>query len=359
MSQTNPNNPPASGQDEQDTQVIYPNNDNLNSTLRKLDSTLEQQTAAAVSSMNLPFFAGAAQEDVHEFLGKFKLATFALSDQHKCLALNKSLCGTANVWAKANIKSLIQDGNWKSIKRLLIDRFGSSDTALRYRMKLNEMNYDANKSTTLLGYVEMYLKAYSKAYLNQNVQDGILSLKINLPNNIIKNLNMLDDKWSEYQNHGELFALIKRYEKNILPYESSEEHKDKYLNGKLIMDMLSQIRKERLEDAKETKAALAVMAVSKSTEKPMDLNRYRYQNPKFKYFKRPNYSRESRNDNQRYDPKRPRLDASQALATIKELKISDQPSTSKDRAQEFKVPPYPCRFCNKMHYHRDCPKHLN
>lgn len=45
----------------------------LNSTLHRLDLTLEQQTATAVSGLHLPTFSGKANEDVFDFLNKFKL----------------------------------------------------------------------------------------------------------------------------------------------------------------------------------------------------------------------------------------------------------------------------------------------
>lgn len=355
MSQTQQNN---SGTEESSHGAT---NVNLNSTLRKLDNTLEQQTAAAVSGMTLPIFKGQSNEDVHDFIRKFKLATFALSEKHRCLALNRSLSGSANCWAKSNIREAIINGNWKAIKKALIERFGSSDTALRYRLKLNEMRYDPKNSITLLGYAEIYLRAHSKAHNNQNEQDGILSLKLNLPNNVIRSLNVLDDKWHKYNSHSELFALIKRYELNILPYESNEEDKDKLIDGKLILEALNELRRERQDDIKDTKAALAIMSATKSTEKPRDPERYRYNpNPRFKYYQRNNYNKQPyRNSNRTHEPdnKKPKFDKAQPFAITNDSQ-ANQPAHILNGSFQPK-PPYPCRFCGQDHFHKDCPTRDN
>lgn len=327
----------------------------LDATLKKLDFTLEQQTATAISGMSLPSFSGSSHEDVHDFLAKFKLVTFALSEKHRCLALNKSLCGTANIWAKTNIKKHIVNGNWKAIKKALIDRFGSSDTSLRYQIKLGSMRYNPKESITLLGYAESYLNAHVKAFKEQSEKAGILSLKLNLPNHVIRSLNILDDGWHKYEEYSKIYALIKRYEENILPYEAPDNEKEKYLDSKLIIEMLNQLRKDRLEDVKETKAAVAVMAATKPIEKPKDPEQYRYRKPEYKRKFNNSYQRSNNWHPQNY--KRPRFGHSETLALTNELQGNPKPSTSKQSGPND--PPYPCRMCGANHFHKDCPTRNN
>ena len=96
----------------------------MEATWHKLTSSLNQYAASSLASVILPEFKGAPNEDVHDFLCKFKKATATFNDELKCLALQKALSGAAQVWAKHNLKVEFNVGDWKTAKSALIERFG-------------------------------------------------------------------------------------------------------------------------------------------------------------------------------------------------------------------------------------------
>lgn len=330
----------------------------LDSTLKRLDATLEQQTATAVTGLNLPSFSGKAQEDVCEFLNKFKLATFALSDKHRCLAFNKCLIGTANIWAKSNIKRAVLDGQWKTIKKAIVERFGPADITLKHREKLSNLKYDKQGDTTLIGYVERYIAQYKKAYRSHDDADAIISLRLNLPATIIKSLNLLDDSWSTLTNCADLYKLIRRYEDNILPYEQTEDKTSLVLGKDGVKELLDQLRNE----FKTRQQSNELLGAIKAEDNQKNLDKYRFNS-------RPNWHHSNNRSKRHFDNnnnpgsinynKQPKLEIQDR--SHRNTNANVQPSNNMQQSSRYhyirpEKPPSPCYYCKGDHWNSDCDK---
>lgn len=227
----------------------------LNETLQKLSASINQQAAASINSIIVPEFRGLPEEDLDDFLKRFKMATLTLSDEYRCLALNKALKGAALIWAKANVKELITTANWSAIKTALYDRFGSPDRILRYREKLARLKFIEGEST-LMSYIESYAAIYRKAYKEYKDAELILSLRLNFPDKIVRGLNGLNDSWTEIQTMKDFMELIKRYELKILPYETKTDSDGNSLTKENILSMFNEFRDAINEDLKKQKESL-------------------------------------------------------------------------------------------------------
>lgn len=342
----------------------------LNQTLQRLDSTLEQQTATAVTGLKLPNFSGSNGEDIYEFLNKFKLATFALSEKHKCLAINKCLLGTANTWAKSKIKKHIIEAQWKSIKTALIERFGPADPNLRKREKLSKLKFESNSNLTLLGYVEKFTSQYRKAYQVHKDADAIIALRLNLPFNVIKSLNLLDDNWSTYTDIEQLLKLIRRYETNILPFEETKEQPSMVLGKDGIKELLNQLRSEfnfqQQQRESQPKELLGVLHAQDKSD-PKRLDRYRY-HPR-PYHQGQRYSNKRRwseyNPNQGHNSNQSNKYlklTNKNMSTVKQSDANAQleaPKSNNNYTRNKLGPPSACYICGGDHWNRDCPKNNN
>lgn len=225
--------------------------DIINSTFTKLSESLIQQAALSINSIQVPEFKGLPDEDIHDFISDFELSTLALSSEHRCLAINKSLKDAALIWAKSTIKELLTEGDWDQIKKLLIDRFGPADRKLHYKEKLSQMKYESGK-TTLIAYVELFLSNYKKAYVKYSPNDSIHALRCNLPDRIIKGLNSLDDTWTSMEDEGKFTNLVQRFENNILVFEKKDEIPSPTLNVDVIKNMFEEFKAELIKDQKKT-----------------------------------------------------------------------------------------------------------
>lgn len=331
----------------------------LNATLQRLESTLEQHNATAVTGLILPTFSGKAQEDVFEFLNKFKLATFALSDRNRCLAFNKCLVGTANIWAKSNIKKAILEGKWKPIKKALIERFGPADLTLKHREKLGQMKYHKQGDSTLIGFVERYVVQYKKAYKSHGDADAIIALRLNLPSTIIKSLNLLDDSWSTLDNCAELYKLIRRYESNILPFEETEENSNLILGKEGIKELLNQLREE-FKSKQEPNQLLGAMNRGPSQSQSQDnLDKYRYKKRFDRQSPQNGFKREYQGD--------PKSSYNSNNDKLQRLAIQSAPNSNQfdnenpnrldgNNYVRLNKPPSPCYYCKGNHWNRDCDR---
>lgn len=195
----------------------------LEDAVANLNQTITQYQALKAMTIPVPEFKGLPHEDVFEFLKRFKIATLSLNQKFKCLALNKALVGPAHLWAKSGIKNFISNEDWKSAKKAIIDRFGPPNQELRYQERLTKMRYDP-KVTTLMSYIEDYANCCKKAFDQVRDQDVIRSLSLNLPKDIIRHLNMLSDHWESLESINAFYALVRRLETKILPYEAKDEN---------------------------------------------------------------------------------------------------------------------------------------
>lgn len=232
-------------------------------SILKLGESIDKYAASAISTVPIPQFKGLPNEDIHEFLSQFKLATIMFTDEVRCLAIYKALAGSAHTWAKENIKVLIKDGNWKAIKKLLIERFSGLDQQLRYQKKLLKMNFDSSKSS-LLSYIEEFVCVYRKAHTQAKDCDIIKSLSLNLPPQIIKHLNLLSDLWTSLDDLKQIYTLVRRLEEKILPYEDAEAKRDKanLADVKMMLKELQESQKKLLEAQNSPKKDSSVEAVA-------------------------------------------------------------------------------------------------
>lgn len=229
--------------DPLDTNLLNETVEQLRDHIRISNETSTQSANVSLNFLKVPEFRGMPNEDIFDFIKDYERSTSLLSDEHKCLAINRALLGAAATWSKT-IKDVINNGKWKRVRRLLLDRFGTVDYQDRHRQKLSNLKFDPTK-TTLLSFAEIYTDTYRKAFKNQSDNDAIRQIRCTLPDNIVKCLNYLDDGWSKYPTIEELYQLIKRYQSNIEPYEKDQENNSKSLDteavGKMILDFKKDI----------------------------------------------------------------------------------------------------------------------
>lgn len=365
--------------------------DLMNTTLQKLGESISHQSAVSINTIQVPEFNGYPNEDIHDFLKKFKLQTLTLSDKYRCQTLVRSLKGSASTWAKTNIKGLINIGDWKGIKSALINRYEPLDKQIRYRQKLSELKFD-DKTFTISAYVETYIATHLKAFPNQSDNDAIQSLRWNLPDHIIKGLNQMDDGWVKYETIPKLYDLTQRYERNILPFEPSQETESNSLNAETLKKLLTEFKEsisstiqKKAEDNEQNSKQLALITNHRPS-RPVNEDKYRYQVPKHhqsnynqraangrNYNQRQNYGKNYRNYNANYKPayQRPnfptkRTNNYQPTRQVK-IEANTQSGNRSTRAQEefhdparayyekFGKPPGPCKHCQGNHLNRHCP----
>lgn len=212
--------------------------------LDRLSQTLSQYQTSRIATIPMPEFKGLPNEDVHEFLKRFKIAALPLDDKTRWVALKKALGGPAHRWAKHNLESLIDRNDWKTAKKMIIDRFALPNQGLRHQERLSKLKFDA-KESTLMSYIEVYADTYRKAYAQAKDIDVVRSLRLNLPNEIIRDLNLLSDGWSASESLSTLYQLVRRLESKILPYthrdDSVTEKVDIVELSKMLQDIQSAI----------------------------------------------------------------------------------------------------------------------
>ena len=268
-------------------------------TLSKLAESINQYAASSVTSLNVPEFSGSPTEDVKEFVGKFKMATITLSDEMKCLALNKALIGSARIWAKENIKSELTTGNWKTAKKALKQRFAGLDTDLKDLEKLGKLKF-VPEEETLISYLEKYSAYYRQAHREAKDLDIIRSLKLNLPRNVIRGLNMVNDEWTNLKEMKDLYTLARRVEDKILAYENLETQSNA-TKAEDIANMLKELKellRTKQESNEQQQKSLETLAAMNRANIQTN-NQYRYNNgPSNKYRGHYNGFRGYNNDNQ-------------------------------------------------------------
>lgn len=340
-------------------------------TIQRLSDSISQYAASAINTVAIPPFQGLPNEDIHDFLRKFKLATITFTPELRCMALNRAFSGAAHTWAKA-IKDKISNGDWKGVKDAMIERFAAPNREMRYREKLSLMKYEPSKET-LTSYIEGFVDCHRKAYKHPSDNDVIMGLKVNLPHSIIRSLNMLSDTWTESNNLEVLFALVRRLEYKILPYEPVEENDGKRMDINSLSKVLNEL-KESIQAAKAVKSeekpsAEAIAAIqSQKFAGPQYRERFSQpgQNPQFRRTnwtsnrygpdRRYQYRREAfrENNNNDYQPL-PRM-----LPPTADKKDPIANPLLSSYEQMYGKLPGPCQLCKGDHFNRHCPyKDLN
>lgn len=361
-----------------------------NATFAKLSESIIQQNALSISSVVVPEFYGRPNEDVNDFLKKFKLATLGFSNTHKCLLINRALKGSALTWAQEFTTDLLADSEWQQVEAKLIERFGPIDKKLYYLEKMKRSMFEPDL-TTLISYVEGYLALYKKAYPVYQVVDAIYSLRCNLPDQIIKGLNSMDDNWINYDRIDTLLALVCRFERNILSFEKKDTSQTQTVSPDALKTMLEELKDKFTEEIKSSKdtndksKGLAVIThqtpskpideskfqfsqLRQNNSRPDSKRRYNGSNNRPNYNYRPNNNyRPNYNNNNPGSPsnKRPRKDESNSRSSSAEP--SKQPEDFQQRLsqrQRERVDAYyakygdslrECRYCKGKHLNRHCP----
>ena len=338
-----------------------------NETMRLLSETMAVASFNPLTNLE---FKGGPGEDIHDFLRKLKMSTLGFSDKNRCIVLNKALKGTANVWARANVKALFEEADFANIKKALVERFGPPDYKLRHLEKLAKMKYN-DSTETLYGYVENYFATYKKAYPKLSEQEAIQSIRLNLPDTINQKLNYLNDLWSEFTTKKAMLELIRRLETKILPFEKNNEHQSNQITKEYLGEMLEKYRQSVANDisqhiqAKESKPEALALMEHKTPSKPIKQENYQhkkqYPNDR-KYQRHDRYDRAKRPSN--FDGKGSNYKQPRLLSPKREHNSQQQPSTSKQAAQSdaltnyynrFGEPPGPCFHCEGRHFNRHCP----
>lgn len=353
----------------------------LSNITLKFTESIQQQANSIILSLKVPEFSGLVEEDARDFIGQFKAATLTLNDEMKCLAIQKSLKGTAKIWAKANLKDVINEGNWKKLKQLLLERFEGSNVYIRHLEKLSKLRFDINENGSLLSYIEKYADFYKQAHPDAIEANIILSLRLNLSDRVQKALNIIDDNWTSFKSMSEMYVLARRAEEKILAYE--KEKTDESLKPQELVKMmkdlkniLKETRKKKDEVNKEIVAAAFVKRDNQNFNK-IESNRYnhgqRYQpyqerDDKYKksFSKYPQFNR----DNESME-NTDRIHTSLSKNRSSNLNKKQEPLNSFAKGSQddyayskyvakFGEPPGPCFHCKGKHFNKHCPlRNLN
>lgn len=337
-------------------------------TLLKLAESINQYAATSLSTIQIPEFKGMPDEDIHVFMRKFKLSTLTLNDRLKCLALQKALSGAAHIWAKTSIKSMLNDGNWLGAKKALIGRFSAPDRDLRNKEKLSKLKYDKNKGT-LVSYVEEYADCYRKAHNKASDTDIIQNLRLNLPHDIIRHLNLLSDDWVSSKSLPDFLSLIKRLETKILPFKTDEERSRDKSTSTEVLKMLKELqetlksRPDKVEQV-ETKA-IAAFETNPSNQREFPANQGGKVNDQMNFRDQFNHQTGWRGQQQRFNNGRQRPYLRQndnPRYSFQAPKNNNfrQPKPEEDKRKatyesKFGIPPGPCQLCQGYHFNRHCP----
>lgn len=330
--------------------------------LEKLNHTLSQYQVSKITTIPVPEFRGLPNEDVYEFLKKFKTATLSFDDKVKCVALNKALVGPAHTWAKENLKTLIAQEDWKAAKKAIIDRFALPNQELRHQEKLSKLKFDP-QDHTLMSYVEEYADTYKKAHKQSKDQDIIRSLSLNLPGDILKNLNIISENWCELDSLKSFYQLVRRLESKILPYEGADESEGEKANmaslTKMLKDIQNSITQEKAKQS-ESKAQESVAAIAPRSPEPKRV-RFNGQTASYPRFQNRGYRPYSGREERQSYTKTPNMYYRQNFPRMLPKSSEDDQNTAKNKALHegyysmYGKPPNPCHTCGGDHFNRHCP----
>lgn len=338
-------------------------NQSLNETISKLGDSLNQYSATALVNLTLPEFTGHPSQDVKDFIRKFKIATIALNDDLRCIALNRALTGSAHTWAKIGIKSEIAASDWSGAKKKLIERFAPPNQGLRYLEKLSKLRYNPS-DFTLSSYIELYSDLYRKSYKDCTENSIIRGLSLNLSSDILKHFYTLSNDWIDFKSIKELMTLAKRVEHGILPYEQKAKAEESGTISELtkaiknLQDAVIAQKSEAKSNQPESSQMIAAITGGQHSKPPnIHGNKAPYldqgRNPRYanQYSqKRSNVYQNTYRDNQR----NPRKDAAPTDAAKQPQE--DKYSEKRRKYEAVHGPiPGPCWTCGGKHFNRHCP----
>lgn len=342
------------------------------STILKLAESMNQYTASALTAIQVPEFKGLPNEDVHEFLKKFKVATLILNDEMKCLALQKALTGAAHNWAKNTIKILLSSGEWRAVKKALVERFEGPDRQSRYHERLEKLKFDPVEET-LLSFVEKFTDCYRRAFKDPNDEAIITGLKLKLPSKVQRALNILNDEWTSLKTMDEVYKLVRRAESRILPFDDEPQEEDKLTAStmaKLLADFKKSLVQQNIVEKPKPTVEGPVLAairldanarnnasnqVVNNSDQPAATANQIYQPRLRGYGRREPLGQYKSNQDRRqagypYPAKGPNEKQG--------FRFNDTSKSQELRNayyQRYGQPPGPCQLCSGDHYNRHCP----
>lgn len=320
-------------------------NTSMNETLSKLSESLGQHAAMVLTNLHLPTFGGLPNEDVHKFLKEFKASTITLNDELRCLALDKALIGCAHTWAKKHIKTDIKVGNWIEAKHKLRERFVPPDENLRHLEKLSKMKYNPTE-ITLSCYIEGFATTYVKAHEGAADKDVIRALRVNLPHEVIHNLNILSENWADLNSVEEFMKIIQRIERSIIPFEKKQNAVNpEYVKLSAAIEDLSKKLTAQPVKTEKPEQVEVLAAVSRPADNRNQPNRGQKRT----------YHGEQQQSNQGYSKR-----YNGGYRANNNTQYNQQGSKTKTQLQEeyersHGKPPGPCYTCQELHFHRHCP----
>ncbi|CAA2976480.1 Hypothetical predicted protein, partial [Olea europaea subsp. europaea] len=296
----------------------------MDETISKLSESISQQAAMALINLKLPSFSGAPDQEINSFLRDFKAATLTLNDELRCLALHRSLTGPARVWAKSTIKDDLDVGDWESAKTKLRQRFLPPGEDLRLLSKLSKMKYDSSEMT-LSSYVEVYANLFGKVHKRAPDSDIIGHLRLNLPPEILKHLNVLSSTWTNLTSFKDFIALVTRVERDILPYEVKPKHDDNQNVAALtaaikeLKETVTAQKNALAEASKPVEVVAAIASNSNSQQRNQGQNRYNNQSRNKRNYQDNGQQGNSGGYRKRFSPPRSDANQTQESESSKEL----------------------------------------
>lgn len=283
----------------------------------------------------------------------------------------------AKIWAKSNLKEVIADGNWRQLKRQLIERFEGSNACLRHLEKLSKLKF-VSKEKLLLSYIEKYANLYKQAHSNSSDSDIIMALRINLPDPVQKALNTLSANWISITNMKDMYQLVRRTKGKILAFEKGQED-EKLMKPEELVRMMTDLKnilkdsQKKKEKATQQVAAAAIIKQAESAHKTKEFSRnnhhQRYQpysegrdNRFQKRFANPSHN--TRNDSSKHGRDSLQVTVKGNHYNNPYRRNEPRPTTSKDTQvnnaynqyiSKFGEPPGPCYNCKGMHFNKHCP----
>lgn len=341
-------------------------------TLQKLASSINQYAASALTGVAIPEFSGAPDDDVHEFLRKFKLATITFSDELRCLALQKALTGAARIWCKTISKGSLAENDWQATKKALIGRFEAPNQSLRHQENLSKLKYDPMRET-LTSFVEKYAACYKKAHNKPKDSDIMKSIALKLPKHIIRDLNLLSESWSDITELREFYKLVRRFENKIQPYEQDEDLPGKRLDIAGLKRLLSDLKDSFKQTSKTTEPKMEEQEVALIQQHRGPPNR---QNPSGNNcfeasggenvqsgYTQSTYGpiriNQTRNFQGQYAPYQLQQRNQRGASGRRLLQTNETPKQNIRALQnayiaKYGAPPGPCQYCGEDHYNRHC-----
>lgn len=283
--------PPNQTFDLEQTTTVF------NNVTRSMDSL---RTQISISGLKIPRFD--SFNNVFEFLTEYELITTGLDDKQKILLLAKAFPpGCHRSYYESDLAPLAKiNVTWSHAKDMIVKRFADSDDRSRHLVKLREISYDPESSSSLLDYVEDVFLLYKKAYPKDIAESTAVDyVKAAIPKSIRQQLNMYHG-YREANSEEELKKAVKQYD--IMRVSAPKSSASRELTRDITEIIQGAIRDMRKEISESQKGVVAALKLQE--EKIEQVNRMRFRSPEKPTYNAYGTSRSS-SPIQRSGPSRP------------------------------------------------------